>query len=98
MDVYVSLEATVEKATEYCTDDDGSCSKAHTDLRELLDDLENLPAADVRPVVLCKDCVHRGDGEEVDDSCWCYETCQIVSEDDFCSHGKRREENKQRRK
>lgn len=29
----------------YCPDDDGSCNKADRDIRELLDDLENLPSA-----------------------------------------------------
>lgn len=29
----------------YCPDDDGSCSKADVDIRELLDEIENLPAA-----------------------------------------------------
>ena len=30
---------------QYCPDDDGSCSKADRDIRELLDDLENMPSA-----------------------------------------------------
>ena len=33
----------MEIAMEYCTDDDGTCSKAGTDLREMLDDIENAP-------------------------------------------------------
>lgn len=48
---YISREEAVALAMEYCTDDDGSCPKAGHDLRELLDDLENAPPADVRPVV-----------------------------------------------
>ena len=48
---YISRDEAVALAMEYCTDDDGSCTKAGHDLRELLDDLENAPAADVRPVV-----------------------------------------------
>lgn len=51
MNDYISREAAVALAMEYCTDDDGSCPKAGHDLRELLDDLENAPPADVRPVV-----------------------------------------------
>ena len=50
MEYYISRQAAVEKAMEYCPDDDGICSKAGTDLRELLDDLENLPSTDVKPV------------------------------------------------
>ena len=45
---YISRGAAVEIAMRYCPDDDGSCSEAGTDLREMLDELENLPAADVR--------------------------------------------------
>lgn len=51
MNDYIIRNAAVEKAMEYCPDDDGSCSKAGTDLRELLDELEDIPAADVKPVV-----------------------------------------------
>ena len=41
----ISRQAAIELAMQYCTDDDGSCSKADRDIRELLDDLENLPSA-----------------------------------------------------
>ena len=37
------LDAAVELAIQYCPDDDGSCSKADSDLRELLDEIESLP-------------------------------------------------------
>ena len=39
----ISRQQAVEVAMQYCLDDDGSCSKADRDIRELLDDLENLP-------------------------------------------------------
>ena len=48
---YVEKQAAVEIAMQYCPDDDGSCSRAGEDIRGLLDELENLPPADVRPVV-----------------------------------------------
>lgn len=47
---YISVETAVALAMQYCPDDDGVCSKAGHDLRELLDDLENTAPADVRPV------------------------------------------------
>lgn len=56
MDDYISRAEAVALAMQYCPDDDGVCSQAGHDLRELLDDLENAPPADVRPVVLCRDC------------------------------------------
>lgn len=37
--------------------DDGTCSKADRDMRELLDDLENLPSAQPDS---CKGCKHMG--------------------------------------
>ena len=39
----IDLAAAVELVMQYCHDDDGSCSKAGVDLRELLDEIENLP-------------------------------------------------------
>lgn len=34
----------------YCPDDDGSCSKAGVDLREMLDEIEALPEIDTKSV------------------------------------------------
>lgn len=50
---------------------------------------DELPAADVAPVVHCKDCKHLMFSD-------CYGECGaarmgIVSPDDFCSYGERRE-------
>lgn len=41
----ISRQAAIDLAMQYCPDDDGSCSKADRDIRELLDDLENMPSA-----------------------------------------------------
>ena len=38
-------QAAVELAMSYCHDDDGTCSKSGDDIRNLLDDLENLQPA-----------------------------------------------------
>ena len=54
MDEYVSKEAVIDLVMQYCPDDDGSCSKADVDLREMLDELEALHAANVKPAVYCK--------------------------------------------
>ena len=35
----------IELAMQYCPDDDGTCSKADEDMRNLLDELEDLPSA-----------------------------------------------------
>lgn len=35
----------------YCSDDDGTCSKSGDDLRNLLNDIENLPPAQPEPYI-----------------------------------------------
>lgn len=47
---YIECDAVIEIAMQYCPDDDGVCSKADADLREMLDEIEAIPAADVAPV------------------------------------------------
>lgn len=50
MDEYVSRGDVLDIVSQYCPDDDGSCSKADVDPREMLDEIEALPSADVQPV------------------------------------------------
>lgn len=50
MDEYISREDVLDIVSQYCLDDDGSCSKADVDPREMLDEIEALPSADVQPV------------------------------------------------
>lgn len=62
-------------------------------IETVLEYAKNLPAADVAPVVRCKDCkwfVDNNDGEWF--GCWLFQTIQIIPEDapkpdDFCSYG-----------
>lgn len=56
--------------------------------------LKDIPAADVRPVVLCKDCSHR---DPEDHKCDCGQLeragCVFPVDDDyFCAYGEKREE------
>ena len=39
----IDADAVIDLVMQYCPDDDGVCSKAGADLRELLDEIENLP-------------------------------------------------------
>ena len=39
----IDADAVIDLVMQYCPDDDGMCSKAGADLRELLDEIENLP-------------------------------------------------------
>ena len=52
--------------------------------------LQLYPSADVEPVVRCKDCKWKADtiGES-----WCdFHEFTILADDDYCSHGERRED------
>lgn len=49
-DELISRSAVIEIAMQYLPDDDGCCSKAKVDQREMLDEIENLPAIDVSHV------------------------------------------------
>lgn len=44
---YINLEDVLNIVSQYCPDDDGSCSKAGTDLREMLDEIEALPTIQI---------------------------------------------------
>lgn len=53
----ISRQAAIDAVMQYCPDDDGSCSKADRDIRELLDDIENLPSAQPE-IIRCTECKH----------------------------------------
>lgn len=58
------------------------------DALQILGDIEDFPPADVRPVVLCKNC--RYCIKIGDDELWCNGFChpsRLVRPDDYCSHG-----------
>ena len=57
--------------------------------------LDEVPAADVRPVVLCRDCVHYEMGvclKIYDDGAANKDAWQERKPEDFCSYGAKREE------
>ena len=51
----------------------------------ILMDIDEAPAADVAPVVRCRECIHR-DGTPGQPNILCFQ----MKDDDFCSYGKRR--------
>ena len=52
--------------------------------------LQLYPSADVEPVVRCKDC--RWKADTIDES-WCdFHEFTILSDDDFCSYGERKDD------
>ena len=92
---YISRGAVLDIASQYCPDDDGNCSKADVDLREMLDEIEALPAADVLLVVRCKDCKYRKERhyEESGEKPYIKYECKFskysMSDNGFCSFGAR---------
>lgn len=68
-------------------------------IHDMLEEVEDYPVADVRPVVLCKDCyAYRRDKElaeaaYLDPEMYCGLLRCEMGEDSFCSYGKRKEEN-----
>lgn len=51
----------------------------------ILMDIDEAPAADVAPVVRCRECIHR-DGTPGQPNILCFQ----MKDDDFCSYGERR--------
>lgn len=45
----IDADVVIEKVMNYCKDDDGSCVEASEDIRELLDEIENLPTVQLEP-------------------------------------------------
>ena len=46
----IDRQAALEVAMRYCPDDDGGCSKAGHDIREMLDEIEALPTIEAKLV------------------------------------------------
>lgn len=50
MDELISRQAVLDIAFKYCPDDDGVCSEAGSDLRNMLDEIENLPTEEPKRI------------------------------------------------
>ena len=62
-------------------------------VEEVLEVIQTIPAADVRPVVLCRDCIHYEMGvclKIYDDGAANKDAWQERKPDDFCSYGEDR--------
>lgn len=88
---YISREAAIayireqseecQKAFEELGGESGIYADAYNDLAE---DFYSIPAADVAPVVRCKDCIHCG-------FCGDATNLQVMGFYGFCSRGERKE-------
>lgn len=105
---YISREAAYPLAKKICDAIDSEDFKRLNFGMRILDWIDDLPAADVRPVVLCKECKHRpakkygriiapkdADGY-TDYNCpfVCDDSWynRMPADDDYCSCGEKREE------
>lgn len=103
MDEYISRKAAIayireqseecQKAFEELGGESGIYADAYNDLAE---DFYSIPAADVAPVVRCKDCKHKGGvqepchGKSVD-YCKVWDCTLRNLETTFCSYGERKD-------
>lgn len=103
MDEYISRKAAIayireqseecQKAFEELGGESGIYADAYNDLAE---DFYSIPAADVAPVVRCKDCKHKGwvqepcHGKSVD-YCKVWDCTLRNLETTFCSYGERKD-------
>lgn len=77
----VSRQAALDIAFKYCPDDDGTCSEAGSDMRNMLDEIEALPPA--QPQRIQNNAVH------LCDSCqYTYVTCPSHGNDAVFGDGK----------
>lgn len=97
MSDYISREAVEQIIAAQC----GECADACLEFDGIQPDcnqcllygakkaIESVPAADVVTVVRCKDCMYCQKDEL---GRWCFNDYENeLSDDDFCSHGKRKE-------
>ena len=103
MDEYIDRNAFLaEKRKLYCENcdrrknskgklvyeiEDAPCRAC--DIGDILDDVEDYHAADVRPVVLCRDCIHFQQFRPHDG--FCKIDGMLWNNDFFCANGKREE-------
>ena len=85
---YISRNAAFDAVFgQFCASSD----ETEAALNSLVEDIKSIPAADARPVVLCRECRHR-DPEDHKCDCGQFERagCVFPVDDDyFCAYGER---------
>ncbi len=87
MDEHIEREAAIRCVANQCVDGkmwgNEETEGTLVDAYELMDDLSDIPSADVAPVVRCKDCANfRQNASGV---CWCDEYGGSITPNDYCS-------------
>ena len=104
MDKYIKAEDLIDRIYPVDPDNDGSdgCTVVYQNLTlsspEIEAIVEEMPAADVVPVVRCRECIHfKPQNKSVRWNCttlFCNRTATIkMDPDDFCSRGERSTDN-----
>ena len=84
---YIEREAAIKSFCNGCIDEKDCHASPHKYVCAEVETIKAIPAADVRPVVLCRDCQNY-----IERSGACAYLVVGMREDDFCSYGKKREE------
>lgn len=85
--MYIKREDALRAVCEYCQQK-GTCNDTDGYCAEYVDIKDNIPAADVAPVVRCKDCLY---GSENGFICGHAHGLQYAFPNAFCSNGTKRE-------
>ena len=101
MDKYIKADDLIDRIYPVDPENDGSdgCTIVMQNLKLSSQEIEaivdEIQAADVAPVVRCRDCVYWEDGQKEEHGYCCIEPgiYDISEPDGFCSNGKRRETN-----
>lgn len=90
MSDYIDREAAIKVLCDACGN--AACPKGMIPRCSYYEKMLAIPAADVRPVVLCRDCKYCRKVDEFE--YWCDGFCspaRLVRKDDYCSHGSKYE-------
>ena len=89
---YIERESAYPLAKKICDAIDSKEFKRLNFGHRILDWIDEIPAADVRPVVLCRDCEYYFKDEDGYAMCENSEGYDHVTADGFCAWGEKREE------
>lgn len=87
---YIEREAALRVLCDACGN--AACPKGLIPRCSYYEKMQSIPAADVRPVVLCKDCKCYQQSHYIDNHMECARSGFPVHSVDFCSIGEKREE------